>query len=404
MKLFNRAAKSGAKGLYVSRPVLNAQEWQDWATKHGIPNPVSDLHVTVVYSQTDAKIPLATDPMVIATATDYWGVGRFGFLGPDNEALCFIFSSWSLQDRFYAYTCNGTTATYPDYVPHMTLSTDAKGFDLPDEALADCPEYIVLGGEVRSDIGQPDLSDEMIDDDEGVDDADDGVLIVVLASAKESAEQVLAKAKAREDGFRDIDPLQMSALLSIAHDKPLTKRASRRLAKAAWAPELLRKISEKTEARGLVPPSQRDEAKTKDVTIKVAQVSGEVAKNLGSAAGAKGYDEERRWVYGIANVSTIDGELVEDLDGDSFTTACLEEYCAKLLLSQAGGDFEHEGEAVNKIVGAIMLSADLQKSLGIDLGMEFLLTVTHVPDDADWEKVKKGEWMQSIAGVFYYED
>lgn len=395
MKFFSRrVAKSGANGLYVYRPVLNAQEWIDWAAAAGVPNLVAaaDLHVTVVSSSTDAKVPLACDPLVIRTDADYWGAGRFGFLGKDNQAFCFIFSSWELQDRFYTYSSNGTTSDFPGYVPHLTFSMDAAAFDLPDTALANVPCYIVLGAEIRADRKLPDPSDQMIDDDAGAED-DAETIVVVLASVKQAAETVLAEKTA------DVDPRQMAALLAIAHDKPLTKAAAKALAKATWAPELLQNIMGKTEARGLKPPS---DMKSKEAKITIAQVSGEVAKAFG--ASGKGYDEERRWVYGVASVSTIAGALVEDLDGDFVTTKCLEDYCAALITSGAGGDFEHETDAVNTIVGALTFSTDLQKSLGIDLGMEFLLTVTHVPDDADWEKVKKGEWMQSIAGVFYYED
>lgn len=401
-------AKSGANGLFVSRKVLNAQEWFDWAKAAGVPNPIAaaDMHVTVISSTTDAKIPLECCSFPISTMSGYWESGCFGFLGKDDSAFAFMFSCWNLSDRFYAYQGAGAVPIWPNFIPHLSLSMDAAGFDLPDAALANVPAYILLGPEVRQDLKQPDASDvpdadDAIQADDLDDDGDDGdTFIIIVELSQKAAADTIAKAKAKEIA---LEPFQIATLDAMAHGKAVTKAAARYIAKATWAPDLLKTVEAKTDERGLAPPSA--EKKSKDATIMVKQLSAEIAKKFGpDSSVSKTFNEERRWVYGIASVSTVGGELVDDLDGDFATTQFLEEYLAKSILEQAGGDFEHEGETVNQLVGGLVFSSDIQKVLGIDLGMEFLLTVTHVPDDANWEMVKEGNWMHSIAGTFYYED
>lgn len=143
---------------------------------------------------------------------------------------------------------------------------------------------------------------------------------------------------------------------------------------------------------------------SKDITLRLSdEQKGAIAStNLAEVIKT---DEDRRLVYGISNVYSIGGELVKDLDGDSFTTRAMEEFIGDVLKKTGTGKFEHQGDARNEIVQGIVLSDELQKALGIDLGLECLLTCTHVPGDDDWATVKDGTWEQSIAGRFwFYED
>ena len=58
------------KGLYVARPVLNGDSWVKWAEKFGVPNPVpaGEIHVSILNSVVDVKIPPLTEPVSIETS------------------------------------------------------------------------------------------------------------------------------------------------------------------------------------------------------------------------------------------------------------------------------------------------------------------------------------------------
>lgn len=141
----------------------------------------------------------------------------------------------------------------------------------------------------------------------------------------------------------------------------------------------------------------------KEITLTVNAQTTEVAKAIEGKDVFKS-DAERRVAYGWASVATIGGEPVEDLQKDTITVDALLDFTHQIMKGQRAGKFEHEGDACNQIVEAIVLSDDLQKALGIDLGMEGLLIGVHVPEDANWNTVKDGDWMFSIAGTMFVEE
>lgn len=373
-------------GVYVSRPVFNKKPWLDWAAAHKIPNPTQDLHVTVIYSSVDAKIPIDDCPIIIPTRN-----AAFCMFGPDEDSLVVAFDSWQLWDRNWAYIAAGAVSQWPTYRPHMTISGDAAGFSLPDEALADVPEYIVLDGEVRALPKVKAPADEM--DPEGADEGDDATLIIVLEIAAAAA-----KAKV-EKGIEN--PIDMVAMRDIAAKKPITRAVAKRLAATDWAPPEIKAIVEEKKAAIVTAPAVDPDRPGlfKDVEFKVSPV---VKDKNGKAREIRKADDDRQLIWGIASVSTVNGELVKDYHGDTITTRALEEFAIDLVRGQRMGDFDHDFEPSNEIVQALVLSDELQKALGFDLGYEPLVICTHVPDAALWNEVKTGEWEHSIAGRFQY--
>lgn len=370
-------------GVFIGRFLepTNAQKWFDWATKWGVPNvvPAAEMHVTQIVSTVNVMTPLIETGINIRTTSG----GCFAFFGPDEDALVFTFQSWELYDRNWALQDMGAVPTWPTYRPHLSISTDAAGFELPDAALQEVPAFIVLGPEIS---GAPKAKDDPSDQ---VDGESDSEIILVLVACSQAAELL------KSEGEK-MPALAAYDLADVAHGKA-SKGVLKRLADADWAPaELKAALQQKTiETRKKVE---------RELTISVSNMPEEIAKKLKSSEIAKANDEEQI-VLGIASVSTVNGELVKDLHGDEVTTQALVEFNRSLISGSRAGKFMHEGEAVTEIVAGLVLSDDWQKALGIDLGYEPYLVEIHVPDAADWAEVKKGEWMLSVAGtMWYYED
>lgn len=376
-------------GLYVYRPVLNGQEWYDWAIKYGVPNPTAanDFHVTVIYSKTDVKMVPNDRPTVIPVAEDYGCPGHFCMLGPKEDVFTFCFDSYMLNDRHHQFRRNGAETTWPTYRPHMTLGKDAADFEISDEALAAAPRYIILGGELYDAL--------KVDQDPPDDDADpegDGEEAEVLSIEIEismEAEKALKDASV----LKSLTPLDAGALRDLAAGQ-IARPVAKRLVEAGW---------ENPKLQGLL---SRPERKAMNVEIKVGPIPEEIAKNLPGMAARQFSDEDdaHRMVVGFASVSTLKGQLVEDLAGDFITTETLTEFSREIVRGARAGKFDHQGKACNEVVQTFCLSDDIQKSLGIDLGCEPLLIEMHVPNDEDWSRVKSGEWSFSIAGLLYYVD
>lgn len=376
-------------GVYVSRPLelRNARKWHEWAVKHGVPNPLpaEELHVTIIYSPTkDAKVPLAETVLNVST-TEGYSPGFFAMFGPEEDSLVFAFWQYSLHDRHWAFVSAGCECDWPTYRPHLSLSNDARGFELPDEALQDVPAYIVLLPEVSE---APRVKVTDLQKFGGEDDS----RLEVSEAAKTAAAAYL---EANKETVSALDAMDLS---DIAHGR-MCKGVAKRLAAADWAPAELRAAADSK------PAAEKTQKRAeREMTISVSSLPEEVVKQLKNAEVAKANDEEQI-VMGIASVSTVKGELVTDSHGDQITTQALVEFNRSLISTSREGKVMHEGEARTEVVAGLVLTEDWQKALGIDLGFEPYLVEIHVPEPELWAEVKKGDWMLSIAGtMWYYED
>lgn len=374
-----------AAATFISRPVLNAQKWHDWAVKWGVPNvvPAAEMHVTQMASDTALMAPLVERAMNISAAQ-----GVFAFFGEQDDCLVFTFSAWDLYDRWWDLLSAGATPTWPSYRPHLTLSYDAAGFTLPDDAMTDVPGMIVLGPE-KLVTGQPDPSDQLDPDDETP-------AVLILDIACSAAAGVL-------EAERDKLPLMAAYDLADIAKGKATAEVVKRIAGADWAPAELKALSTEP-APVATPVRKRVEV---DYTVKVSALPEQIQKT-GFGAKARdisksdGEEVEDQIVYGIASVSTVNGELVKDLHGDEVTTRALVEFNRSIISGSRAGKFEHLGDECTSIVGGLVLTEDWQKSLGIDLGFEPYLVEIHVPGAQDWAEVKEGDWELSIAGTMWH--
>lgn len=380
-------------GVFISRPLLpsNAKKWHDWAVKWGVPNPVApeEMHVTIVVSAVDLKTPMIETTMNVETSPNYGGAGAFVLFGPDEDHLVFVFRCWELWNRNWDLLSAGAVSAWPDYRPHLTLSSDAADFELSDEALQDVPRWIILTGETSQDPKSADPVDD-VDEDEAGGSESDSEFVTVAIVVMECAKELL---KTDGDNMSVFDAYDLARVAKGKVSKSLAKR----LATSDWAPDELKSLGE--------PKSKETRKKvSKELTISVSELPDEIAKHIKTSQVAKTNDEEQI-VMGIASVSTVKGELVTDLHDDQVTTQALVEFNRSLISGSRAGKFDHEGTACTEVVAGLVLTDDWQKALGIDLGFEPYLVEIHVPDAKDWAEVKKGDWMLSVAGtMWYYED
>lgn len=110
-------------------------------------------------------------------------------------------------------------------------------------------------------------------------------------------------------------------------------------------------------------------------------------------------DEDRRMVYGWASVISKSGAPIIDRQDDVLSSDDLREAVHDFMKHRTAGDM-HRTLGIGEVVESFVFDAAVQKSLGIDLGMEGWYVGVHVPNDEVWEKVKKGEYKAfSIGGT-----
>lgn len=403
MKILTDLAKKAAKaitidmekregGVIVMRKLLpaNAKKWHDWAVRHGVPNPVppEEMHVTVIMSAVDVRMPLIEVPITVQTAgVSPWSGsgGVFAMFGPEEDVLVFSFRCWELHDRHWMMLENGCITTWPTYRPHLTLSYDAGGFDLPDEAMQDVPTYVIMDGETSA-VPKPKsaLAGKSVADDS---------LVEVSDALKVAAADAL---KAHGEKMNLIDAYDLA---DISKGRMLAS-VQKRLSAAEWAPEGLKKAAAPELAAGDPKVIEANGRKfvERDVKMTVGAIPDEVKAKGGKILDAFKTNEEEKLAYGWASVSTVKGEFVEDLQGDTITTKAQRQWLHSLIRSQRIGKMEHEGDQVGEVVEGIVLDKSLQDALGVDLGMEGCLVCTHYTCEKTWDMVKTGNWMYSIAG------
>ncbi len=108
-------------------------------------------------------------------------------------------------------------------------------------------------------------------------------------------------------------------------------------------------------------------------------------------------DEDQHLAFGWASIATENGEPLLDLQGDMLTDAELEKAAYNYVLdSRTGGEmhlrYNEAPKEVGRLVESIVLTADKQKALGIDLGKTGWWVGFKIADDAVWKKVKDGTY------------
>lgn len=101
-------------------------------------------------------------------------------------------------------------------------------------------------------------------------------------------------------------------------------------------------------------------------------------------------DDDQHMVWGWASVATEKGLLVQDYQGDFILTEDLQKAAHGFMQNSRRGDQMHTIKNIGTIVESIVFTNDLQKALGIDLGVEGWFIGVKVEDQKTWDAVKSG--------------
>lgn len=145
------------RSLYVSRQLLNAQEFIAWAKSQGFGETLEadDFHVTIAYSRT----PL--DWMKVESAWNQEDDGSL-IVPPggvrlveelDGGAVALLFGSSPLSYRHESIVRAGGSHDYPDYQPHVTI-TYAKPAGLDLKAVEPFRGKLRFGPEIFEEIDE----------------------------------------------------------------------------------------------------------------------------------------------------------------------------------------------------------------------------------------------------------
>lgn len=120
---------------------------------------------------------------------------------------------------------------------------------------------------------------------------------------------------------------------------------------------------------------------------------------LNSVLKVSSVDMENHLVFGWAYVSKKDGEQTLDHSNTFVKIESIEKAAYDYAMNYRVGGEMHKKE-VAVMVESMVFSADKQKTLGIDLGLEGWWIGMYVPDDGVMKKINSGEYSAfSIGGT-----
>jgi hypothetical protein len=103
-------------------------------------------------------------------------------------------------------------------------------------------------------------------------------------------------------------------------------------------------------------------------------------------------DSERRIAWGWASVSTMKGELVTDLQGDTITPAEMEKMADRFMASARMAKAMHEGDQIGEVLHSLPLTAELAKALGMETDREGWIVGMKIHSDEVWAGFKDGTY------------
>lgn len=101
-------------------------------------------------------------------------------------------------------------------------------------------------------------------------------------------------------------------------------------------------------------------------------------------------DDEQRIVWGWASVSTVNGELLTDTQGDVIEPAEMVKMANAYMNTARAGKVMHFGEPVAKMLHSFPLTKELGEMLGVSSDREGWIVGMKVEDDTIWKMVKQG--------------
>lgn len=103
-------------------------------------------------------------------------------------------------------------------------------------------------------------------------------------------------------------------------------------------------------------------------------------------------DEEQRIVWGWASVSTVNGQLVTDAQGDVIEPDEMMKAANEFMKNARSAKVMHKGTNVGVVLHSLPLTKELAKALDIESDVEGWVIGMRVDDDQHWESAKKGDY------------
>lgn len=110
-------------------------------------------------------------------------------------------------------------------------------------------------------------------------------------------------------------------------------------------------------------------------------------------------DEELRVVYGWASVIEQNGETVIDRQGDSIAPQTLVKAAHAFMQESRRSKEMHRGTSIGEVVESIVLTKDVQKTLGVTLDKVGWYIAIKINNEDVWNKIQTGAYRAfSIGG------
>ena len=110
-------------------------------------------------------------------------------------------------------------------------------------------------------------------------------------------------------------------------------------------------------------------------------------------------DQDRQQVFGWASVIEKNGAEIVDFHQDVIDVDELENAAHDFILSSGEGRLMHTEKVVARPIASLVFTKELQKTLGIDLGLVGWLLGFQVEEQGVWKAIKEGRLsMFSIGG------
>ncbi len=107
---------------------------------------------------------------------------------------------------------------------------------------------------------------------------------------------------------------------------------------------------------------------------------------------AKMETADQRLVYGWASVYSQAGQPVIDRQGDRISETEVVKMAHRFVSEARVAKAMHSQDApIGEVVESLVLTEEIQKALGIDLGQAGWFVGMKINDDAAWQRVKSGE-------------
>lgn len=142
-QMVNIFSKASSKGVYVSRSLVNKDQFIKWCKDQGFQEINSDLHVTIAYSRKHFINVPSTMEQIIVTPAQFTSIEILG------DATVLRFTSNQFYTDHKDKIAQGAIYDYPLYTTHISISYSHQFIDCP------LPDFdLVFGEEIEDELNE----------------------------------------------------------------------------------------------------------------------------------------------------------------------------------------------------------------------------------------------------------